>query len=120
MKLKIKESLLIKRDRPDLNKNIYSTPLYLFWLYRRIILLSDYMLAIYKFLIIHPKRNLLVIKSVIEVLNSIYFRIVFCKVYMFMYFISFLVDAFRYLFINYLHDNGTGVDITYVYYTVQL
>ena len=30
MKLKIKESLLIKKDKPDLNKNVYSTPLYLF------------------------------------------------------------------------------------------
>ena len=29
--LKIKESLLIKRDRPFLNNNVYSTPLYLFW-----------------------------------------------------------------------------------------
>ena len=28
--LKIKESLLIKRDRPFLNNNVYSTPLYLF------------------------------------------------------------------------------------------
>ena len=28
--LRIKESLLIKRDRPVLNNNIYSTPLYLF------------------------------------------------------------------------------------------
>ena len=28
--LKIKESLLIKRDKPKLNNNIYSTPLYLF------------------------------------------------------------------------------------------
>ena len=28
--LKIKESLLIKRDRPLLNNNVYSTPLYLF------------------------------------------------------------------------------------------
>ena len=30
MNLKIKESLLIKRDKPLLNKNVYSTPLYLF------------------------------------------------------------------------------------------
>ena len=30
MRLKIKESLFIKRDRPCLNKNVYSTPLYLF------------------------------------------------------------------------------------------
>ena len=29
-KLRIKESLLIKRDKPDLNKNIYSFPLELF------------------------------------------------------------------------------------------
>ena len=30
MNLKIKESLLIKRDRPNLNINVFSTPLYLF------------------------------------------------------------------------------------------
>ena len=30
MRLKIKESLLIKKDGPSLNKNVYSTPLYLF------------------------------------------------------------------------------------------
>ena len=30
LKLKIKESLYIKRDRTNLNKNVYSTPLYLF------------------------------------------------------------------------------------------
>ena len=30
MRLKIKESLLIKKDGPNLNKNVYSTPLYLF------------------------------------------------------------------------------------------
>ena len=30
MRLKIKESLFIKRDKPSLNKNVYSTPLYLF------------------------------------------------------------------------------------------
>ena len=30
MRLKIKESLFIKRDRPNLNKMVYSTPLYLF------------------------------------------------------------------------------------------
>ena len=30
MRLKIKESLLIKKDEPNLNKNVYSTPLYLF------------------------------------------------------------------------------------------
>ena len=29
-KLKIKESLFIKRDKPALNKNVYSTPLMLF------------------------------------------------------------------------------------------
>ena len=29
-RLKIKESLFIKKDRPNLNKNVYSTPLYLF------------------------------------------------------------------------------------------
>ena len=32
MRLKIKESLLIKKDEHNLNKNVYSTPLYLFWL----------------------------------------------------------------------------------------
>ena len=30
LKLKIKESLYIKRDHPNLNKNVFSTPLYLF------------------------------------------------------------------------------------------
>ena len=30
MRLKIKESILIKRDRPNLNINVFSTPLYLF------------------------------------------------------------------------------------------
>ena len=30
MNLKIKESLFIKRDKPVLNKNVFSTPLYLF------------------------------------------------------------------------------------------
>ena len=30
LRLKIKESIYIKRDRPILNKNVYSTPLYLF------------------------------------------------------------------------------------------
>ena len=83
-------------------------------------MLSGYRLAIYIFLIIHPKRNLLDKKSVIEVLNSVYFRIVFCKMYLFMRFVLFLVDAIRYLFIYYLLDNVTGVDITYVYVTVQL
>lgn len=29
-RLKIKESLFIKKDRTILNKNVYSTPLYLF------------------------------------------------------------------------------------------
>ena len=62
-------------------------------------MLSGYRLAIYIFLIIHPKRNLLDKKSVIEVLNSVYFRIVFCKMYLFMRFVLFLVDAIRYLFI---------------------
>ena len=30
LRLRIKESLYIKKDRTNLNKNVYSTPLYLF------------------------------------------------------------------------------------------
>ena len=39
--LRIKESLLIKRDKPSLNNNVYATPLLLFWRYAMKVAIRD-------------------------------------------------------------------------------
>ena len=67
MRLKIKESLLIKKDGPNLNKNVYSTPLYLFWIYwlsAHIYLLYSSLFAMFNLLIYFLQSPFLHVKYV--------------------------------------------------------